>query len=167
MTKLNGGRKVLGSYGRMGILLVAIGVLLAIDSFSRMNIMYKLWPMLCTVSGIGFIGIYQQRARREAAYIVVGSFLIQFSLLALYCNFTTWSALALFWPFFIGMFGVSMILGFIFGKRSPAMFLSGLLTLSAGTVFFLVFGLDPGLWWSIFFLAGGSFFVFDKSRRTR
>jgi hypothetical protein len=167
MTTLKNGKKVPSSYGRLGILLIGIGAILAIDSFTDRSIMYKLWPLLCTMSGIGFIGIYQQRSRREASYISIGTFFILFSFLALYCNFTSWGVLSTLWPIFIGMFGISMIVGFMFGNRSPILLLSSLLFISLATVFFLVFSIKHQLWWSIFILAGCSFFIFDKARRSR
>lgn len=167
MSTLTNGKKALSSYGRLGILLIGIGAVLAIDSITERTVMYKMWPLLCTVSGIGFIGIYQQRSRREASYIGVGSFLIQLSALFLYCNFTSWSILATLWPFFIGMLGVSMIVGFLFGNRSSVLLLSSLLFVSIATVFFLVFSFNHHLWWSIFILAGCSFFIFDKARYVR
>lgn len=167
MTLQKNNRRTFSSYGRLGILLIGIGALLAIDSFTKQSVMYKLWPLLCTISGIGFIGIYQQRSRREASYMGIGTFLIGFSLLALFCNFTTWSVLSSLWPLFIGMFGLSMIIGFLFSNRSPVLLLSGLLFISLATAFFLVFSLNHQLWWSIFILAGCSFFIFDTARRSQ
>jgi len=167
MTTLTKGKKAISSYGRLGIMFIGMGAILAIDSITERTVMYKLWPLLCTISGIGFIGIYQQRSRREASYIGVGSFLIELSALFMYCNFTSWSILGTLWPLFIGMIGVAMIAGFVFGNRSPILLLSSLLFLSLATVFFLVFSFNHRLWWSIFILAGCSFFIFDKARRPR
>ncbi|MBN1577807.1 MAG: hypothetical protein JW913_14700 [Chitinispirillaceae bacterium] len=166
MTAIKSGRKTISSYGRLGILLAGIGTVLAIDTMADLSVLYKLWPLLCTILGIGFIGIYLQRSRRESAYIGVGSFIIGFSGLALYCNFTSWSVLASFWPAFIILLGIAMIFGFIFGNRRPAILLTGLLFISLGTVFFMVFSLSHKLWWSIFILAGCSMLVFDKVRRS-
>ena len=160
-------KRSLSSYGRLGVLLAAIGVILAVDTMMSLTILYKLWPLLSTVLGIGFIGIYMQRSRREASYIGLGVLFIGFSGLALYCNFTTWSMLSVHWPLFIALLGITMITGFIFGNRSPVMLLSALLFLSLATVFYLVFTLSHRLWWSIFLLTGGSLYIFDKVRRSR
>jgi hypothetical protein len=167
MTTLKNGRKNLSSYGRLGILLVGIGAILAIDSFTDRSVMYKLWPLLGVMLGIGFIGIYEQRSRHESPYIGIGSFIVQFSALALYCNFTSWSILSMLWPVFIGMLGVSMFIGFVFGNRSPLLLLSSLLFISLTIVFFLVFNLNHQLWWLTFILAGCSIFIYDKARRSR
>ena len=159
-------QRPLSSYGRLGILLAVIGVILAVDTMASLTILYKLWPLLCTVLGIGFIGIYSQRSRREASYIGLGSFTIGFSGVALYCNFTSWSVLSTHWPVFIALLGVAMLFGFFFGNRRPTMLLTALLFLSMAIVFYLVFSLSSRLWWSIFILAGISFFLFDKVRRS-
>ena len=84
MSATQSGRKMFSSYGRLGVLLAVIGAILAIDTMANLSVLYKLWPALCTVLGIGFIGIYLQRSRHEAMYIGVGSFFIGFSALAFY-----------------------------------------------------------------------------------
>jgi hypothetical protein len=62
--------------------------------------------------------------------------------------------------------GLSIVAGYIFGKRRPAVLLAGLLFISLSIVFFFVFALSGKLWWSVFILTGASFFIFDKARRT-
>jgi hypothetical protein len=159
-------KKTISSYGRFGIMLAGIGAILAIDTMADLSVLYKLWPVLCTILGIGFIGIYLQRSRREASYMGIGLFIIGFSGLAIYCNFTSWSVLATCWPAFIVLMGIAMISGFIFGNRRPPILLTGLLFISLGVVFFMVFSLNHRLWWSIFIFAGCSFLIFDRVRRT-
>ena len=166
MTDQKTKKRSLSSYGRLGILLAAIGTILAVDTMADLSVLYKLWPLLCMILGIGFIGIYLQRARKEAAYIGVGSFTIGFSLLALYCNFTSWTSLGSLWPVFIALSGIATVAGYIFGSRKPVMLLSGLLFISLAIVFFLVFNLSNRLWWSVFILAGGSLFISDSVRRS-
>lgn len=156
----------LSSYGRLGILLAGIGTLLAIDALADLSFVYRLWPLIVTVLGIGFIGIYVRRARHEAIYIGVGVYIMGFSGLALYCSLTSWTALATLWPVFIGLMGVSCIFGFFFGSRSPVVLLAGLLFISSAILFYSIFGLDQRLWWIVFILAGISFLIFDKVRRS-
>jgi hypothetical protein len=156
----------LGSYGRFGILLAGIGILLAIDSLVKQAFIYKLWPLLVTVLGIGFIGIYIRRCRREAIYIGIGVYIIGFSALALYCSLTSWSSLGTLWPVFIGLMGLSFLFGYIFGNRRPALLLGGLLFLTLAVLFYSLFGLKSQVWWIVFFLAGASFLIFDKVRRS-
>lgn len=167
MAYVNHGRHpALSSYGRFGILLAIIGGILAVDTMADLTVLYKLWPLLCTILGIGFTGIYLQRSRRESMYIGLGIFFIGFSVLALYCNFTSWTTLAKLWPVFPLLLGVSMVFGFLFGSRHAVLLLNGLLFISLSIVFFLVFSLSYRLWWSVFILSGASFFIFDKARRS-
>jgi hypothetical protein len=156
----------LSSYGRLGILLGGIGVLMAIDTLANISIMYKFWPLIPMLLGIGFIGIYLRRGRREGIYIGVGAYIIGFSGLALFCSLTSWASIATLWPLFIGLLGLSFLFGFFFGSRRPVMLLAGLLFVSLAILFFSVFGISRRQWWIVFILAGMSFFVFDKVRRS-
>jgi hypothetical protein len=153
-----------GRYTRFGILLGVVGIVLGIDMMAQLYVLYKLWPMLLTLLGTGFIGIYLRRGRAEAAYVAVGVYIIGFSALALYCNFTAWSRLSFLWPVFVGLMGVSFVSAFGTGARKPLLLLSGLLFLSLGVVFYIVFELSSQLWWTVFILAGISFFIFDRVR---
>jgi hypothetical protein len=155
----------LSSYGRLGVLLALIGVIMAVDTLTDLSFVGRLWPLLITVLGIGFIGIYIRRSRRESVYLGIGVYAIGFSGLALYCSLTTWAALATLWPVFIGLLGLSFVFGYLFGKRGPALLLAGLLFISRGALFYSIFSLNQRLWWSILILAGVSFLLFDKARR--
>lgn len=156
----------LSSYGRLGIMLAFIGILLAIDTLADLSFIYRLWPLVTILLGIGFIGIYIRRSRREGVYIGVGVYIIGFSVLALYCSLTSWTALSTLWPVFIGLMGLSFVFGFFFGDRHPSLLLAGLLFISLALLFYSVFGLNHRLWWIVFILAGISFLIFDKVRRT-
>jgi uncharacterized membrane protein HdeD (DUF308 family) len=157
----------LDSYGRLGLLLAVVGILMAVDTMTDLSFLYRLWPLLTTVLGIGFIGIYLRRARREALYVGLGVYIIGFSILALYCSLTSWTALATLWPVFIGLMGLSFVFSHLFGSARPALLLAGLLSISLSIMFYFVFGLNHRLWWTILVLAGISFIIFDQTRRTR
>jgi hypothetical protein len=156
----------LSSFGRLGLLLAFIGVLMAVDTLADISFIYKLWPLVTTALGIGFIGIYVRRARRESIYTGIGAFIIGFSGLALYCSLTTWAALATLWPVFIALIGISFVCGYFSGNRRPALLLAGFLFISLAILFYSLFSLNNHLWWSIFILAGASFLIFDKARRS-
>jgi hypothetical protein len=154
------------SYSRFGVLLAVIGVALAIDTILNLSVLYKLWPLLLTMLGAGFVGIYVRRARHESIYIGIGVYLIGFSILALYCSFTSWAALASLWPVFIGLLGLSFCFGHFFGRPRPSILLAGLLLISLAAVFFFIFTLSHRLWWTVFVLAGISFLIFDRVRQS-
>jgi hypothetical protein len=67
---------------------------------------------------------------------------------------------------FIALMGLSFLFGFFFGSRRPILLLAGLLFISLGILFYSLFGLDRRLWWTVFILAGASFLVFDRVRRS-
>ncbi|MEW6071977.1 MAG: hypothetical protein AB1726_05180 [Planctomycetota bacterium] len=156
--------RVLGSYGRFGLLLIGIGLLLAIDTLAGLYVLHKLWPLLVTLLGVGFLGIYIRRSRRESEYVGIAAFLLGSSAVAMYCSLTTWTALATLWPLFIGVLGASFLAGFAFGGRSPLPLLIGLLLISLCAVFLFVLAIDVRLWWMALVLAGASFLVFARAR---
>ncbi len=156
---MNSLTRKLTSQGRFGVLLLVIGALLAVDSHTKLFVIYKLWPVLSIILGFGFFGIFKQRARKESLYLCMGIFFIGFSLLALYCNFTSWKALTMLWPLFITNLGIALIATFLFCRPRRIQLLSGLLLVSLSVVFFLIFSLDTQLWWTGFILAGFSFLL--------
>ncbi|MFC1584743.1 hypothetical protein ACFL5V_04275 [Fibrobacterota bacterium] len=156
----------LSSYGRMGVLLTAMGVLLAVDALANLSLVYKLWPLLVSLLGAGFIGIHLNRPRQEGIYIGLGVFFLGLSLLLLYCSLFSWADLDILWPVFIILLGVSFCFAYAFGKRDPFLLLAGLLLISIAIVFFFVFGLTYKLWWTIFLLAGSSLLIYDRARRS-
>jgi hypothetical protein len=152
------------SYGRFAILLIVIGVLLGIDAFWNLSFIYKLWPLIITMLGIGFIGIFKTRDRKEALYLSVGIYLLGFSFLALWCDFTTWYALKALWPLFITFLGLSFLFAHIYGGKKRAWLLIGLLLISLSAVLYFVFTVNPALWWSVFVLAGASVLISERAR---
>ena len=131
-----------------------IGLFFSIDYFIGVSIVYKLWPILILNLGIGFIGIFIKRNSREALYLAVGEYLILFSFLALYCNFTTWRNLAHMWPLFIMFFGCALITQFFFHNKNRFVLFLGLLLSFLSVFFFLVFSVSGQYWWLIFILVG-------------
>ena len=151
------------AFRRLGILLVAIGALLAVDSYAEWAIIPKLWPLLVTVMGAGFVEIFRRRARREAPYLIIGVCLLGFSVVALVCNFTSWTILGTWWPAFVGIPGVALLASFIFAGRRKAALLGGLLLLSLAIGFQIVFSGQPQLWWTVFILLGASVIVTERA----
>jgi hypothetical protein len=46
---------------RLGFLLIVIGVLLALDTFLNLAVVYKLWPVLVGMIGVGLIAYQNMR----------------------------------------------------------------------------------------------------------
>ena len=154
----------LSSYCRFGILLLVIGALLGVDSVCHLAFIYKLWPLIITILGIGFIGIFRTRNRKEALYLTVGIYLICFSGLALYCDFTSWATLKKFWPYFVLFMGIAVTFAYIFCRKKNIWLLTGLLLISTSVVFFFVFSISVDLWWTVFLLAGASVWIAERDK---
>jgi hypothetical protein len=150
------------SYNRFAIMLFIIGLLLGIDSLWHFSFFYKLWPLIITILGAGFVGIFRTRGRKEAMYLTVGIYLICFSGLALYCDFTSWRKLSTLWPLFVAFSGIAMVFAYIFCQKKKNHLLVGLLLLSLSIVFFFVFSISTGLWWTVFLLAGSSVWIAER-----
>jgi hypothetical protein len=151
-------------YRRLALILIVLGLLFAVDSYVGAAIVWRLWPLMITIMGVGFLGIFARRESREAPYLIVGVYLICFSALALYCNFTTWAVLAALWPLFVGFLGLSLLAAFIWHRRNRRTLLMGLLLASLAAGFFFVFSISGGLWWTIFVLAGASIRRAERAR---
>lgn len=142
------------TYRRLACILILIGVLLGVDSFIGSTVFLNLWPILVLVLGLGFIGIFSKGRRKGFTYLVIGIYMILFTALALYCNFTTWSILNKFWPIFIMFLGVAFIIICFANKSHKIMFFAGLLLIFLAIYFYAIFSITTNAWWSIFILAG-------------
>lgn len=149
---MNGIEKM--TYQRIAILLIIIGGMFAIDSYLHLSFIYKLWPLIMAIMGSGFIGIYSKQKDGGMLFLAVGEYLLFFSALALYCNFTSWRNMGNLWPLFIGFLGIVFITCFFAGKRRYLFLFFGLMLISLSIYFLLVFSIGSQLWWSIFVLLG-------------
>jgi hypothetical protein len=154
----------LSSYGRFAILLMIVGCLLAIDSIFHLAFVPRLWPLLITVMGIGFIGIFATRGRREALYLTTGINIVCFSGLALWCVFTSWGSLATLWPLFVTFMGIALVCDYFLCQKKKLWLLVGLLLISSSVVFFFVFSISADLWWTVFLLAGVSIWISERAK---
>jgi hypothetical protein len=152
------------TYHRFGFLLIAIGTAYGIDSYFNIHIINQLWPLLITILGIGFLGIFVKRGKRESAYFGTGVYLTGFSALALFCNFTTWKNLATYWPMFILFLGIAFIGPFFFDRSKRLLLLIGLLLSSVSVVFYFIFSVSSTLWWTSFIFTGLSVLIAERAK---
>jgi hypothetical protein len=152
------------TYRRLGILLVVIGAVLAAGSKLGMPTVYKLWPVLALSLGVGFVGIYVKRRGRGAFYLALGEYLILFSGLAFYLNFTSWGELGRLWPLFMAFLAVVFGTLFIVGRRRRLLLFLALLLLVSTAYSFQVLSLGGEYWWTAFILAGLSVLASGKGK---
>jgi len=159
------------TYRRLGILLVMICGILAAGSQLGMPTVYKLWPALTLSLGVGFVGIYVKRQGRGAFYLALGEYLVLFSGLAFYLNFTTtaeggsgWGNLSHLWPLFMGFLAVVFGTLFIVGRRRKFVLFLALMLLVSTVFSFLVLSLGRQYWWTAFIFAGVSVIASGKGK---
>lgn len=147
---------------RMGIFLIVLGILFGLETYLNIRILSSLWPLLLTSIGGGFIGIFYKREKREAIYLGIGIYIICFSIIALYCNFTSWGKLGVLWPLFLGFAGLSFLITHLFYRRAKVYLLLSAMLFSIMIIFFLVFSISHNFWWLIFILLGISILITGK-----
>ena len=150
------------TYRRLGILLILVGLLCAAGSSLGLPVVFKLWPLLVLGLGVGFVGIFAGRRTRGTFYLALGEYLILFSGLALYCNFTSWRSLRHLWPIFIAFLGVVFATLLVFRRRNRFLLFLSLLFVLASASLFLIFSFGTEYWWSA--LVGLSVLVLGTRR---
>lgn len=147
---------------RMGLLLILIGGIAALDHAFGLSLASRIWPILITMLGVGFIGMYAQRGRREAGFLGIGVYVFCFSLLAFYCSFTSWRNLAFLWPLFIGVMGIAFLCIYGFHRQSRYSLLLGLVLLAVAGEFLILFSLGGQFWWAVLLFLGVSLLIAGK-----
>ena len=149
---------------KIGFFFILAGAAFAAEHFFAKGMLYRLWPLLLFLPGAGLIRIYFLRKKREALFCAAGSYLAEFSLLALWLNFTSWDILGSIWPVFIAFAGVSSLMIHLLHPAGRFFLVNGLFFLSASAVFFLVFSLGAEYWWSALILLGLSVMAAGKGQ---
>ena len=152
------------TYTRLAILLIVIGILIALDSMLKISVIPKLWPLLITMLGTGLIGIFIKRKTSGSFYLAAGEYLVCFSGLAFYFNFTSWNQISSLWPLFILFLGIVFLTLFLVNRQKRFLLLVSLLLLSVSIFFLFVFSLDIQFWWSIFILTGISLLIAAQTK---
>ena len=146
-TRTGSGRVVKGEFRLLAVLCVIVGALLLLEQFDVLTGVHRLWPIFPAFVGIGLLVLFYQRARQDLVLMGIGSFMIGVSGLFFLCNYTSWAILLVAWPAFIALVGLSSVAASFYAKRArTAMWTSGGSLVVLGLVFFVVFGLSPGLW---------------------
>ncbi|MBT3406384.1 hypothetical protein HN419_04400 [Candidatus Woesearchaeota archaeon] len=143
------------------ILVIFLGLLLLLDNFGVIPGVYKFWPFLPLFLGGGFLMLYNNRRRKNIAFIAIGSYIMQASILFFYCNFTSWYSLAYLWPLFIGFGGSSLLVSYFFKRHRVILFVGLMLAILCAT-FMLVFSLSSKLWPVSLILFGASLFTLKR-----
>ncbi|MBN1114621.1 MAG: hypothetical protein JXA66_04715 [Oligoflexia bacterium] len=138
---------------KLAVFLFMLGILFAVETYYNYLILNKLWPVILTSLGGGFIAIFFKRKKREPFYLASGVYIICFSILALVCNFTNWD-LTRVWPVFIGFIGISQLALYVFHTRHRLYLFMMFVFFSISVVFYLVFTVSYKFWWTMLFMLG-------------
>ncbi|MBN1854640.1 MAG: hypothetical protein JW829_18050 [Pirellulales bacterium] len=155
-------RSTANSIKRLAFLLILIGLLIALDTFLKLDVIYRLWPILIAMVGGGLIGIFYHGNSQVPMFLVTGVYLLCFSGLALYCSFTSWTAMARLWPLFITFLGVVFLALCTIREKRRMVLLAGLLLISLSAMFSVTQSFGAGWWWIILILVGLSILVAEK-----
>ena len=135
-----------GRYNVLALLCIAIGGLLILENYGYIRGVYNLWPVFPLILGIGFYMLYRDRGKKDLLLLAIGIYLIQFSVLAFYENYTSWSNMIYLWPFFVGFLGVSFLSIYVSTGKGIIFFHLAVLLIGLCVVFFLIFSVDYRLW---------------------
>jgi hypothetical protein len=159
-------RLVTGEFRVLGILSIAVGSLLLLETIGIFEGVHKLWPVFPTFVGIGLLLAFYQRRRREILILGMGAYILFASFVFFACNCTSWEILSSAWPLFIGLLGLVSALASMFAARARrALWLSGLFLISASVVLYIVFEVNAKLWPISLVLFGGWILLVTWARR--
>lgn len=133
-------------YNVFAFLCIGIGLLLILENYGYINGIYNLWPVFPLVLGIGLYLLYVDRGKKDSIVLAMGVYLIQFSILAFYENYTSWSTMSHLWPFFVGFLGVSFLSIYLSTGKGIIFFHLSVFLIGLCVVFFLIFSVDYRLW---------------------
>jgi hypothetical protein len=125
---------------------IFIGALLLLQNYNVIPNINKLWPIFSLFLGWGLGILYFKRGRKDQIALGMGVFLICFSIMAFYYNFTSWVAISGTWPLFLGFAGISFLVVAYFANSHPIVILIGVFLCFLCFVFILVFTVDLRLW---------------------
>ena len=139
-----------------------VGVLLLLGNYNVIPKLDRLWPVFPLFLGSGLGLLYFNRGRKDLVALGLGVFLVCFSILAFYYNFTSWAAISSTWPLFLGFAGISFLVVAYFGNSRPIVFLIGIFLCFLCLVFILVFTVDLRLWPISLVLLGICIFIIRR-----
>ncbi len=160
------GRVVKGEFRVLGLLSIAVGSLLLLETMGILEGVHALWPVFPAFVGTGLVLAFFQRGRREVLMFGMGAYILSSSAVFFACNFTSWDILASAWPLFIALLGLVSALASIFaGRRGRVLWLSGLLLVMMAVVLYLVFKVTTRLWPLSLVLFGGWTLIVTRAGR--
>jgi hypothetical protein len=152
------------SFNILAVVLILIGIVFMLDNYSIVTSILIFWPILPLIIGIGFTLLFFRSKRKDLILLGMGVFITSNSTFFFYLNFTGWSLLAVLWPAFIAIVGLTFAACSFFSKNRVLIYLAVFL-IALGIAFILVFAVSTTLWPLTLILTGLSFIlinIFEK-----
>jgi hypothetical protein len=150
----------------LAIVLLVVGILLTLENFDFIAGVSLHWPLFLLITGTGFILLFVERDRGDDALLWLGSFMAQLGVFFYVLNFTSWNALGVWWPVFLGLVGVSFLtVGVV--RRNYVFTVFGIAFVGLFFVFTLVFTVSMKLWPMSMAIFGACLLLLDYLNRTR
>lgn len=154
------------SLGVLAFLFIFVGIIITLENYRIMGGVSRLWPLIPFLIGFGFVLLFFEGKRNDAALIWLGVFLISISLFFCFLNSTSWRNLSYLWPIFLGIFGVSFLITGFFTKERIFMHLS-ILFISLFLALYFVFTVSLRLWPMSLVVFGISLLIIDYFNRKK
>ncbi len=157
---------VAGAFRVLGILSIAVGALLLLETMGILDGVHKLWPVFPAFVGFGLLLLHFRRGRGDILLFGMGSYILSVSAVFFACNFASWEILSSAWPLFITLLGLSSALASISATRARrALWLSGLFLIIVSVILYLVFAVNAKLWPTSLVLFGAWVLLVTWARR--
>lgn len=142
----------------LAVVFILAGVVLSLENMKIISGVSRLWPVFPLIVGSGFCILFFERKTRDLVMFFLGSMLCQVAIFFFYLNYTSWAKLAMLWPVFLCIAGLSFMTIYI-SSRIRIFSILGISLILLAAVFYLVFGISHNLWPLSFVAFGGSLLV--------
>ncbi len=129
----------------IAVIFILAGMILTLENFNIVRGISSHWPVLLLLTGSGFLLLYFQTRKGDAALIWIGTFLISLGIFFYYLNFTSWSHMGRLWPLFLAIVGGSFLVTTIATRSRIFLYISILFVAMFGALW-LVFSVSLRLW---------------------
>ncbi len=145
-------KRVKSEFNILAGLLVLSGIALLLEGNGILLGVHNLWPIFVFIIGLGLTLTFFQ-SKKDIGLIGLGSLMVMLSIFFFYLNFTSWALLKSLWPVFISIFGISVLLCYLYNKKRIFLIV-GMFGILLSITFILIFGVAESLWPVSLIIAG-------------
>lgn len=152
------------SFNILAAILILIGAVFLLDNFGIITGVVAFWPALPLILGTGFCMLFFRSRRKDPVLLGLGSTILLNSIFFFYLNFAGWVRLAVLWPVFIVILGMTFLACYIHSRETVLIYLA-VFMIALGISFILVFAVSTKLWPLTLVLTGVSFIIINIVER--